>query len=58
MMSKYNKRMSSCQIEKLLGHTSSENTLWLTIACEELCQYGRSGAVDERINCLPDGILK
>ncbi|XP_045158536.2 TPR repeat-containing protein DDB_G0287407-like isoform X2 [Mercenaria mercenaria] len=57
MMTKYNRRMSSSQIEKLLAHTSSENPLWLTVACEELCQYSRSGAVDERINCLPDGIL-
>lgn len=57
MMTKYNKRLSGSQIDRLLAHTSSENPLWLTVSCEELCQYSRSGAVDERINCLPDGIL-
>jgi hypothetical protein len=58
MMTKYNKRLSGSQLDKLLAHTSSENPLWLTVAGEELCQYSRSGAVDERIYCLPDGILK
>ncbi|KAL4235832.1 hypothetical protein ACF0H5_004222 [Mactra antiquata] len=57
MMTKYNIRMSQSQIEHLLVHSSSYNPLWLIVACEELCQYSRSGAVDERINCLPDGIL-
>lgn len=57
-MLKYDKKITGSQIDRLLSHTSSENPLWLTVACEELVQYNSGCAVDDRINCFPEGILK
>ena len=58
-MTKKNKQtLSDCQINKLLSQSSSENPLWLTVACEELCKINSYEKIDDRINCLPEGILK
>ena len=58
-MTKKNKvTLSDSQINQLLSQNSSENPLWLTVACEELCTIDSSEKVDNRIKCLPDGILK
>ena len=58
MMNKYNKSISEEQTDKLLAHTSSENPLWITVACEELCLFHISQEIDEKIECLPEGLLK
>ena len=57
-MNKYNKAITDDQTEKLLRHTSSENPLWVTVACEELCLFDVSQEIDEKIECLPEGLLK
>lgn len=57
-MNKYGKSITEAQTEKLLSHISSENPLWITVACEELCLFSVSQEIDEKIECLPEGLLK
>ena len=57
-MNKYGKSITEEQTDKLLSHTSSENPLWITVACEELCLFDISQEIDEKIECLPEGLLK
>ncbi|KAH3849179.1 TPR repeat-containing protein DDB_G0287407-like [Dreissena polymorpha] len=56
MLTKYGKKLSNGQLDRLLAHPSSENPLWLTIACEQLCQYRSGNATADRINSLPEGV--
>ncbi|WAR23724.1 Y7407-like protein [Mya arenaria] len=49
--------MTPGQKDRLLAHTSSENPLWLTVACEQLFRYETSDTLDDRIECLPEGVL-
>ena len=58
MLGKYNKRRDMDQMINLLGKRSSENPLWLSIACEELRVYGNYRGVGDKINSMSDGLLQ
>ena len=63
MVKKHDKKLSDGHIDRLLAHTSSENPLWLSVACEEICLYidrTDQDATEARaiISALPEGILK
>lgn len=57
-LGKYNKRLDKEQMASLLGKDSSQNPLWLSIACEELRVYGLFEKLHDKINSLADGLLK
>ena len=42
----------------LLGKASSDNPLWLSVACEELRVYGEFRKINDKINRLADGLLE
>ncbi len=46
------------QMISLLTKQSSENPLWLSVACEELRVYGNFRAMTDKINTLADGLLE
>ena len=58
MLGKYNKRLDEKQMSSLLAKESSQNPLWLAIACEELRVYGLFERISDKINSLADGLLK
>lgn len=58
MLGQYNKRLDKEQMSSLLSKNSSQNPLWLAIACEELRIYGEFTKVTDKINSLQDGLLK
>ena len=58
MLGRYNKRLDSQQLTSLLEKTSSDNPLWLSIACEELRVFGQYKQIMDKINTLPDGLLE
>ena len=51
-------QMTDAQTERLLRHPSSENPLWLTVACEQLTRYETPESIESHIDSLPDGVLK
>ena len=55
---KYSKRLDKEQMVSLLSKESSQNPLWLSIACEELRLYGTFEKLNDKINKLADGLLK
>ncbi|XP_019618300.1 PREDICTED: telomerase protein component 1-like [Branchiostoma belcheri] len=57
MLDKYNKRLDQHQMNSLLSKDSSDNPLWLSVACEELRVYGVFEKVSDKINSLADGLL-
>ncbi|XP_070563916.1 TPR repeat-containing protein DDB_G0287407-like [Ptychodera flava] len=57
MLGKYNKRLDAEQMNNLLSKESSQNPLWLAIACEELRVYGLFHKINDKINTLADGLL-
>ncbi|XP_035690264.1 telomerase protein component 1-like [Branchiostoma floridae] len=57
MLDKYNKRLDQHQMNSLLSKESSDNPLWLSVACEELRVYGVFEKVSDKINSLADGLL-
>lgn len=57
MLGQYNKRLDKEQMSSLLSKNSSQNPLWLAIACEELRIYGEFTKVTDKINSLQDGLL-
>ncbi|PIK34982.1 putative telomerase protein component 1 [Apostichopus japonicus] len=57
MLGQYNKRLDAEQMSSLLSKNSSQNPLWLAIACEELRVYGEFSKVTDKINSLQDGLL-
>ena len=57
-LGKFNKKLDMDQMIALLGKRSSENPLWLSIACEELRVYGEFRKINDKINTLADGLLE
>lgn len=58
MLDKYGKRFSEEQMAKLLAKESSDNPLWLCVACEEIRHLDESVHIDEKIAELPEGLLR
>ncbi|RDD44594.1 Telomerase protein component 1 [Trichoplax sp. H2] len=58
ILTKFNKRLDSKQMELLLSKEASANPLWLSIACEELRVFGLFSKVTEMIKGLADGLLE
>ena len=57
-LGKFNKKLDMDQMISLLSKQSSENPLWLSVACEELRVYGNFRAMTDKINTLADGLLE
>nr|XP_006815135.1 PREDICTED: telomerase protein component 1-like [Saccoglossus kowalevskii] len=57
ILGSYNKRLDKEQMNNLLAKESSQNPLWLAIACEELRVYGVFHRMNEKIDSLADGLL-
>ena len=57
-LGKFNKKLDEDQMISLLGKQSSENPLWLSVACEELRVYGEFRRINDKINTLADGLLE
>ena len=57
-LGKYQKRLDAEQMASLLSKESSQNPLWLSIACEELRVFGLFESLSDKINSLADGLLK
>ncbi|XP_070560675.1 TPR repeat-containing protein DDB_G0287407-like [Ptychodera flava] len=58
MLGQYNKKLDAQQYQVLLAKESSQNPLWLSIACEELRVHGDYESVTEKIESLADGLLE
>ena len=58
MLGRYNKKLDEKQMSSLLSKESSQNPLWLSIACEELRVFGLFDKVTDKINSLSDGLLE
>ncbi|XP_071494027.1 telomerase protein component 1-like [Diadema antillarum] len=56
-LGKYNKKLDDEQMANLLSKESSQNPLWLSVACEELRVFGLFSKVTDKINKLADGLL-
>lgn len=52
-----NVTLSDNQLSDLMNTESSENPLWLSVACEEL-KHVDPMEIDQKIKELPDGLLK
>ncbi|KAK6179484.1 hypothetical protein SNE40_011834 [Patella caerulea] len=57
ILKRYNKSLTERQLNRLLRKESSENPLWLTVACEEIRLVEKKDTVDDKIESLPDGLL-
>lgn len=58
MLQRYCKTISESQMEKIMRKESSCNPLWLTIVCEELQSVENVEDIDQKIEHLPEGLLK
>ncbi|XP_071485074.1 telomerase protein component 1-like [Diadema antillarum] len=58
MLGKYNKKLDEDQMVSLLAKESSQNPLWLSIACEELRVFGLFDRINDKINSLADGLFE
>ena len=58
MLGRYNKQLDVDQMESLLSKASSDNPLWLSIACEELRVFGQFRQLSDKINQMADGLLE
>ncbi len=58
MLGYYSKKLDEKQMSSLLAKESSQNPLWLAIACEELRVFGLFDRVTDKINSLADGLLE
>ena len=58
MLGRYNKRLDVDQMNSLLSKESSQNPLWLSIACEELRIFGQFRLISDKINQIADGLLE
>ncbi|EDV25204.1 uncharacterized protein TRIADDRAFT_25073 [Trichoplax adhaerens] len=58
VLTKFNKRLDTTQMDLLLAKEASANPLWLSIACEELRVFGLFSKVTEMIKGLADGLLE
>ncbi|XP_038068590.1 telomerase protein component 1-like isoform X1 [Patiria miniata] len=56
-LGKYTKRLDAQQMASLLSKDSSQNPLWLSVACEELRVFGSFESLSDKINSLADGLL-
>ena len=45
-------------MDALLEKQGSSNPLWLTLACEELRVFGKFEMLLDKINSLPDDLIK
>ncbi|XP_033641295.1 telomerase protein component 1-like [Asterias rubens] len=57
ILGRYNKRLDEEQMSCLIAKESSQNPLWLSIACEELRIFGLFSKINDKINSLSDGLL-
>ncbi|XP_069475429.1 nephrocystin-3-like [Ambystoma mexicanum] len=55
-LARFNKRLSPDQLELLMLKHSSQNPLWLTLACEELRVFGVFERVTQHIEGFPDSL--
>ena len=58
MLRRYGKELREEQMDQLLSKSSSENPLWLSVACEELRRLDENSQIDEKIVELPEGLLR
>lgn len=58
MLSQHNKHLDCEQMNNLLAKESSQNPLWLAVACEELRVYDVYERMNDKINALADGLLE
>ncbi|XP_022087926.1 telomerase protein component 1-like [Acanthaster planci] len=58
LLGTYNKRLDAAQMESLLAKESSQNPLWLAVACEELRVFGLFDRLTDKINNMADGLLE
>ncbi len=57
-LGRFNKRLDIGQMDSLLSKESSDNPLWLSIACEELRVFGQFRMISDKINHLSNGLLE
>ena len=57
-LGRFNKKLDEDQMISLLSKDSSENPLWLSVACEELRVFGEFRRINDKINTLADGLLE
>ena len=58
MLNRYGKQLTEAQMSQLLSKTSSDNPLWLSVACEEIRRVDESSHIDDKIAELPEGLLR
>ena len=58
ILGNYNKMLDPEQMDSLMAKSSSENPLWLSIACEELRVFGMFREILDKINHMADGLLE
>ncbi|XP_022100079.1 telomerase protein component 1-like [Acanthaster planci] len=58
ILGRYSKRLDEEQMGSLIAKESSQNPLWLSIACEELRIFGLFNKINDKINSLSDGLLE
>ena len=58
ILGNYNKALDPEQMDCLMAKSSSENPLWLSIACEELRVFGMFREILDKINRMADGLLE
>ncbi|CAH1783140.1 unnamed protein product, partial [Owenia fusiformis] len=56
MLGKYNKSLDKQQMQTLLSKESSQNPLWLSLACEELRVFGNFRMISQKIEEMKDGL--
>ena len=54
----YNKRLDDNQLDTLVSKQGSSNPLWLTLACEELRVFGQFEELIDKIENLPDDLIR
>ncbi|XP_033737542.1 LOW QUALITY PROTEIN: nephrocystin-3-like [Pecten maximus] len=57
LLKKYNRCLSTSQLGRLMAKQTSENPLWLTVACEEIRLLDDLCDVDRKIAELPESLL-
>jgi hypothetical protein len=58
MLSGYGKRLTDDQMNRLMAKASSDNPLWLSVACEEIRRLDLQATIDTKIEQLPEGLLR
>ncbi|XP_071161707.1 TPR repeat-containing protein DDB_G0287407-like [Mytilus galloprovincialis] len=53
---KFDQELTGTQLDALLSKSSSENLLWLSLACEEIKLVCDLDQIDKKINDLPEGL--